>query len=208
MNFEREPLQLPDLPYSYTALEPILNSEILEVHHQKHHRGYVTKYNELLDNLLSSFYKNETEKVQKGLPTLHFLVGGHNCHALYWENLAPKDNGGGQLPDEKSLLTQAIVKNWGSYQNFKNHFNAKTGAIQGSGWGWLAFDLVTKQLSFEKTLGQDNVYADDKVPLLTVDVWEHAYYLQYKNLRPDYLKNIWDVINWRTVEERYLKCVL
>ena len=204
----RPHLELPELKYSYTALEPYLSSEILKVHHLKHHKGYVTKYNTLLDSLLPSLLRNNTVEVQKNLQSLHFLAGGHNCHALYWENLAPKGKGGGEKLDEKSLLLKKICETWGSMENFKEDFNCKTASVKGSGWGWLALDCKTRQLSVELSLGQDSVYAEGKVPLLTVDVWEHAYYLQYKNLRKGYLENIWNVVNWSVVEDRYLKCVL
>ncbi len=208
MNSKRDRLQLPELKFTYNQLEPFLTGEILEVHHKKHHNGYVNKYNNVVDTVLPAFYKNDVETVQKLLPKLHFLSGGHNCHALYWENLAPHKNGGGILPNEKSIFTKAIAAEWGNYDNFMNDFNAKTGAIRGSGWGWLALDPVTKRLSIEQTFNQDNVISEGKVPLLTVDVWEHAYYLQYKNLRADYLKKIWNVINWRVVEERYIQHAL
>ena len=118
MEIKRDHLKLPELKYSYNALQPILIGEILEVHHKKHHNGYVNKYNKVTDDVLPAFYKNDVNKVQKLLPKLHFLAGGHNCHALYWDNLAPSDNGGGVLPDQKSPLTHAILNTWGSYENF------------------------------------------------------------------------------------------
>ena len=127
---------------------------------------------------------------------------------MYWQNLAPKDNGGGVLPDDKAPLREAIVKQWGSIENFQKDFNSQTGAIKGSGWGWLGLDPTTKVLTIEQTLNQDSIVTNGKVPILTVDVWEHAYYLQYKNLRPDYLQKIWDVVNWRCLEKRYNDVVL
>merc|ERR1711920_1189215 len=200
--------KLPELQYGYAALEPILNSEILEVHHKKHHNAYATKYNMLTQQLIDAAYKGETSKVQKLCGAVHFNAGGYNVHNIYWENLAPKGNPGGILPDANSHLSQEMVKCFGSYDNFMSKFNAATGAIQGSGWGWLGYNPLTHQLTVEQTLNQDNVESKDLVPLLTVDVWEHAYYLQYKNLRPDYLTNIWDVVNWRCVEERYNAAVI
>ena len=137
-----------------------------------------------------------------------FTAGGYNAHKWYWENLAPADNGGGVLPDEKSPLTAAIQRDFGGYENLIEVFNERTKAVQGSGWGWLALDPVGKRLSVGETLNQDQVQTGGLVPLLTVDVWEHAYYLQYKNLRAEYLKEIWKVVNWRAVEERYLKATL
>ena len=198
----------PSLPYAYDALEPILSSEILKTHHQKHHQGYVNKYNNLLEKLLPALTSNNTIELQKHLKSLDFFIGGHNCHSLYWQNLAPKGLGGGEPLHNKSLLLKKINETWGNMENFKNDFNTKTASVKGSGWGWLAFDNKTKNLSIELTLGQDNVYIAGKTPLLTVDVWEHAYYLQYKNLRGDYLKRIWEVVNLKVVEERYLKCVM
>ena len=162
----------------------------------------------LIDKLLPAIYKHETSNVQKLLYNAHFNAGGHNCHSLYWENLAPLKNGGGVLPSENAPLRQAIVKQWGSVENFQTDFTGQTGGIKGSGWGWLALDPTTKNLSIEQSVNQDNIETNGKVPILTVDVWEHAYYLQYKNLRPDYLKNIWQVINWRCMEKRYNDVVL
>lgn len=162
----------------------------------------------LVDKLIPALKNQDTDAVQTIVKNLHFNAGGHNCHRLYWENLAPSGNGGGVLPDEKSGLRQAIVKEWGSVENFQQKFNSATGAIKGSGWGWLAINPDTKSLSIEQTPNQDSIDYNGLVPLLTVDVWEHAYYLQYKNLRPSYLKNIWNVVNWRCVEDRYNGVVL
>ena len=116
---ERTNLALPELTYGYNALQPVLNGEILEVHHKKHHQGYVNNYNKLIDEIAPLIKENDTFKLQPKLLGLHFNSGGHNCHSLYWENLAPKDNGGGILPDEKSALSQAVVKHFGSWDNLK-----------------------------------------------------------------------------------------
>jgi Fe-Mn family superoxide dismutase len=168
----------------------------------------VNKYNALIDKLLPAIKNQDTESVQKLVTGVHFTAGGHNCHRMYWENLAPVNNGGGVLPAENAPLRQSIVKHWGSVENFQKDFSSQTGAIKGSGWGWLGLNPETKALSIEQTLNQDSIVTNGLVPLLTVDVWEHAYYLQYKNLRPDYLKKIWDVVNWRCVEKRYNDVVL
>ena len=201
-------VELPELSYSPSALEPTLISDILLVHHQKHHRKYVDNYNNLIEKLVNSAYKKETVQVQKLVPKVKFNAGGHNCHALYWENLAPAKNGGGELPDDKSLLTKAVVNEWGSYKHFIKEFTEKTAAIEGSGWGWLAIDPNTRTLSIETTQNQDHVEAGDKVALLTIDAWEHAFYLQYKNDKVDYLQKVWNVVNWRCVEDRFHKIVL
>ena len=208
MQQELVKIDLPELKYSPSALEPALIADILAVHHQKHHRKYVDNYNGLIDKLIVSAYKQDTLQVQKLAPKVKFNAGGHNCHAMYWDNLAPYKNGGGELPDDKSLLTKAIVNEWGEYDKFIKSFNDKTAAIEGSGWGWLAIDPETKVLSIETTQNQDHVEAGDKVALLTIDVWEHAFYLQYKNDKGGYLNKIWDVVNWRCVEDRFHKVVL
>jgi Fe-Mn family superoxide dismutase len=205
MQHEYVPVTLPELSFGYNSLEPILTGEILEVHHKKHHQAYINNYNTLIQDLVKKAYEKDSFGVQNLCGKVAFHAGGHNAHAWYWENLAPADNGGGILPDEKSPLTKAVLQHFGNYENFIKGFNAKTGAIQGSGWGWLAYDPATKGLSIQETANQDQVATKGLVPLLTVDVWEHAYYLQYKNLRPDYLTSIWKVINWRCVEERYNK---
>ena len=168
----------------------------------------MNKYNALIDKLMPAIKNQDTDTVQKLVGGVEFTAGGHNCHRMYWENLAPVKNGGGVLPAENSLLTQSIVKHWGSMENFQKDFSGQTAAIKGSGWGWLGLNPETKALTIEKTLGQDGIVANGLVPLLTVDVWEHAYYLQYKNLRGDYLKRIWEVVNWRCVEQRFNDVVL
>ena len=203
MQQEYQAVTLPELKYGYNALQPILIGDILEVHHKKHHQNYINQYNILAQDIVKKAYERDVSGVQKLAGKIAFNAGGHISHAWYWENLAPSDNGGGVLPDEKSHLSQAVNHHFGSYENFITKFNEKTGAIQGSGWGWLAYDPVSHGLSIQETANQDQVETKGLVPLLTVDVWEHAYYLQYKNLRPDYLKEIWKVINWRTVEDRY-----
>ena len=162
----------------------------------------------LIDKLLPAIKNQDTNTVQTLVHNIHFNAGGHNCHKMYWENLAPVGNGGGVLPAENAPLSKAIVEQWGSVENFQKDFSSQTGAIKGSGWGWLALNPTTKNLSIRQSLNQDNIETNGEVPILTIDVWEHAYYLQYKNLRPDYLKKIWDVINWRCLEKRFNAVVL
>jgi Fe-Mn family superoxide dismutase len=207
MSKKFDPAVLPVLPYALSALEPILITEVLEIHYGKHHQKYVDEYNKWAQLLEDAMNQGDSTKIQKCLDMVHFNAGGHNAHTLYWENLAPISNGGGVLPDDSSLLTKAIVQNWGSYQNFITQFNAVSAGIMGSGWAWLAFSPDSKQISICYTEKHDSVEEDGKIPLLTVDVWEHAYYLQYKNLKLDYFAQIWKIINWKTVEQRYLKAL-
>ena len=134
---------------------------------------------------------------------IKFNGGGNVNHSIFWTNLAPKDKGGGTLSEGE--LKQAIDKKFGSLHNFIEKFSAKTVAIQGSGWGWLGYDKANDCLVITTCANQDPLSTQGYIPLLGVDVWEHAYYLQYKSARADYVKAIWSVINWKNVEERYLK---
>ena len=196
--------ELPDLPYSVNALEPVLIGEILEIHHGKHHKKYVDEYNLYGQQLYDAMGKGDYASAHKLSEKVKFHSGGHKAHTLYWENLAPVANGGGVI-DPTSSVAKGITQEWGSVQTFIDEFNQKAGEIQGSGWTWLAACPTTKTLAIKFTERHDNVEAEGLVPLLTVDVWEHAYYLQYKNLKAEYFKEIWKVINWRAVEDRFHK---
>ena len=137
---------------------------------------------------------------------LKFNGGGHINHTMFWENLAPQNAGGGEKPTGE-LATQ-INYLFGSFEAFVKSFNEKTAAIQGSGWGWLGYSKAFKTIQIQTTSNQDLLEAKTGlVPLLGIDIWEHAYYLQYKNVRPDYLKAIWQVVNWTNVEERLKKAM-
>lgn len=194
--------QLPDLEYDYSALEPVIAGEIMQIHHQKHHQTYVNKLNEALEKYAEAEAKNDLEKMIALQPAIRFNGGGHLNHSIFWTNLAPQSEGGGEAPT--GSLHDEITKVWGSFDQFVEAFNAKTGAIQGSGWGWLAFCKQHKHLTIATCANQDPLFATTGlVPLLGVDVWEHAYYLQYKNARPDYLKNIWKVVNWTNIKKRF-----
>eukprot|EP00879_Flechtneria_rotunda_P001586 GHRR01001745.1.p1 GENE.GHRR01001745.1~~GHRR01001745.1.p1 ORF type:complete len:264 (+),score=77.91 GHRR01001745.1:89-793(+) len=191
--------KLPNLPYSYDALEPVINGEIMELHHSKHHATYVTNLNKALEQYAEAESKRDLPKVISLQSAINFNGGGHINHDIFWTNLAPEKDA---APPSGELL-DAINAKWGSLDNFRSSFNTTTAAVQGSGWGWLAYHKGNKALEIVTTANQDPVAAKGYVPLLGVDVWEHAYYLQYKNVRPDYLKNIWRVINWDNVAQRY-----
>ncbi|GAB5593524.1 Superoxide dismutase [Mn] [Umbelopsis nana] len=197
----RTKVSLPDLPYEYKALEPYINGEIMEIHHKKHHQTYVNNYNAAEEKLGNAFQANDLTQQLTLQNALKFNGGGHINHSLFWQNLAPKNEGGGDLP--KGSLLSAIQKEWGSFDNFVSQFNTSAAAVQGSGWTWLGYNKAGKRLEIASTQNQDPLL--HLVPLLGVDVWEHAYYLQYKNARPEYLKAIWEVINWKTVAERFAK---
>ncbi|KAJ7853514.1 manganese superoxide dismutase [Mycena olivaceomarginata] len=192
---------LPDLPYAYDALEPYISKQIMTLHHTKHHQTYVNA----LNAAEQSYAKAATPKERIALQAaLKFNGGGHINHSLFWKNLAPasdKGGKGGVLHD--GPLKQAIDRDFGSLDALKKEFNAATLGIQGSGWGWLGLNLATKRLEVSTTPNQDPLL--NLVPLIGVDIWEHAFYLQYLNVKPDYLNAIWNVINFEEAEKRLLE---
>ncbi|MCB1118040.1 MAG: superoxide dismutase [Chlamydiia bacterium] len=191
--------KLPDLPYDYSALEPVISAEIMELHHKKHHQGYVTKLNEAMEKYETLESKGDVAGMIALQSAIKFNGGGHVNHSLFWTMLAPEGSSG----LEKGALSQAIDDAFGSFEKFQEKFNTKTAAIQGSGWGWLGYCGETDSLKIATCSNQDPLSTQGLVPIFGVDVWEHAYYLQYKNVRPDYLKNIWRIVNWADVENRY-----
>ncbi|PWY99018.1 putative SOD2-superoxide dismutase precursor, mitochondrial [Testicularia cyperi] len=192
---------LPDLSYDYGALEPAISAQIMELHHTKHHQTYVNGLNTAEDQLAEALHKQDTKSAIALQKAINFNGGGHINHTLFWENLAPQKQGGGQL--EKGALKDAIDRDFGSLDNLKQKFNAQIAAIQGSGWGWLGYNTQTKKLDIVTTANQDPLLSH--VPLIGVDAWEHAFYLQYQNVKADYFKAIWDVINFKAAEQRLNK---
>lgn len=196
---------LPDLPYDYNALEPVISTEIMELHHKKHHAAYVNNLNAALEKYAEAEASEDLETMIQLQPAIRFNGGGHINHSIFWKNLAPKNQGGGEPP--KGDLAELINKQWGSLDKFIEKFNAITAPVQGSGWGWLAYCKEAKIIFITTTSNQDPLSSlkPTFVPLLGIDVWEHAYYLQYKNVRADYLKAVWQVVNWSNVSERLSK---
>lgn len=192
---------LPELPYEYGALEPVISGEIMELHHSKHHQAYVTNFNKAVEALDDAKAKSDSAAIVNLTKALKFNGGGHVNHSIFWKNLAPVKEGGGAPPT--GPLAEAINDGWGSLDNFITKFNAAAAGVEGSGWAWLALDPTTKALSIVTTPNQDPCGLTGNIPLLGIDVWEHAYYLQYKNVRPQYLANVWKVVNWADVGERY-----
>ncbi|XP_076908971.1 superoxide dismutase [Mn], mitochondrial-like [Bidens hawaiensis] len=196
---------LPDLAYDYGALEPAISGDIMQLHHQKHHQAYITNYNKALEQLDDAISKGDASTAVKLQSAIKFNGGGHVNHSIFWKNLAPTNAGGGEPPH--GSLGWAIDESYGSIEKLIAKINAEGAAVQGSGWVWLAVDKELKRLVVETTANQDPLVTKGAslVPLIGIDVWEHAYYLQYKNVRPDYLKNIWKVINWKYASEIYEK---
>lgn len=194
--------KLPALPYDLNALEPIISAEIMNLHYNKHHKAYVDNLNKALEQYCDAECKGDLQQMIALQKAIKFNGGGHINHSIFWTNLAPQKNGGGGAPNGK--LAEAINKQWGSHDKFLEEFNNTTIGIQGSGWGWLGYCKITKNLEITTCENQDPLSTKGPlIPLLGIDVWEHAYYLQYKNVRADYVKAIWNVVNWKNVAERY-----
>lgn len=194
---------LPALPYAYDALEPILSKEIMILHHQKHHQAYVNNLNAALEKYEKAATEEDLSAMISLQPLIQFNGGGHINHEFFWNSLAPMKNGGGELPNGE--LLKSINKEWGSLNLFIENFNSIAAPIQGSGWCWLGFCKRRKQLVIESCQNHELLITKNIIPLLCIDVWEHAYYLQYKNVRTDYLKSIWSVVNWQNVNNLYCK---
>lgn len=193
--------KLPDLPYDFNSLEPVISAEIMQLHYTKHHNAYVTNLNAALEKYHEAESKGDISAMIGLQQAIKFNGGGHANHSVFWTNLAPIGKGGGEAP--QGDLALAIQQEFGSLDSLIEKFSAKTIAIQGSGWGWLGFNKQNSKLIITTSANQDPLSTQDYIPLLGVDVWEHAYYLQYKNLRADYVKNIWKIVNWHNVQERF-----
>lgn len=195
------PYKLPDLPYDFSALEPVIAAEIMQLHYSKHHNGYVTNLNAALEKYLDAEAKRDVAAMIALQQAIKFNGGGHVNHSIFWTNLAPVGKGGGEAP--KGELATALHAEFGSVDSLIEKLSAAAVAVQGSGWGWLGFNKASGKLVIATCSNQDPLSTLGFVPLLGIDVWEHAYYLQYKNVRADYVKNIWKIVNWKNVEERY-----
>ena len=202
-NSEKTSYQLPDLPYDFNALEPVISSEIMDLHYSKHHKAYVTNLNAALEKYHDAETKNDVAQMIALQAAIKFNGGGHINHSIFWTLLAPISKGGGQAP--KGDLAKMIDRDFGSFDLFKERLTNASIAIQGSGWGWLGYNKGQKRLEIATCANQDPVSAQGLVPLLGIDVWEHAYYLQYKNVRADYVKALWKIFNWQQVEDRLMK---
>lgn len=195
---------LPALDYDFAELEPAISAEIMQIHYSKHHQAYVNNLNIALENYSEAEHMRDLNAMIALEPVIRFNGGGHINHSLFWKMLAPVKKGGGVL--KSGSLSQAIDATFGSFDAFKEKLTAASVGIQGSGWGWLAYNKNEKRLVITTCANQDPVSSQANgalVGLLGIDVWEHAYYLQYKNARADYVKSIFSIINWDYVQERY-----
>lgn len=190
---------LPKLSFELHELEPVISREIMDVHYNKHHAGYCNNLNKALAELKEAEEKNDIEKILSLQSIISFNGGGFVNHSLFWENLLPQSKGGGVL--KEGHLKAKIIAEFGSLENCIALLTSISVAVQGSGWGWLGYCEKGKHLHI--TSSQNHKPPHGLKPLLCIDVWEHAYYLQYKNLRADFVKNIWSIINWEIVEKRF-----
>jgi len=184
----------------YGALEPAISGKIMELHHSKHHNTYVTSLNTASEKMSEAVQKGDITTQIATQPLINFHGGGHVNHTLFWENLAPKSANGGAPPT--GALASAIDEHYGSLEGMKEKFNTALAGIQGSGWAWLVQDVQTGKIQIRTYANQDPVVGQFR-PLLGIDAWEHAYYLQYENRKAEYFKNIWEVVNWKAAEKRF-----
>ncbi len=200
--------ELPKMPYAYDALEPHIDAKTMEIHHTKHHQAYTTKLNDALGKCSSDIQNKDIVDILSDLnqvpqelkSAINFNGGGYDNHKLFWNNMKP--NGGGE---PGGAVADAINASFGSFTDFKEKFSSTTAVIQGSGWGWLVYNPSSSKVEYVAMSNQDSPRTKGLVPLLGLDVWEHAYYLNYQNKRPDYIAAWWNVVNWEEVDNRLSK---
>ena len=199
---------LPEIPYAYDALEPHIDAQTMEIHHTKHHQKYTDGMNGALEKLSPELQEKDIEEILSNINqvpddvkgAINFNGGGYDNHKLFWNSM--KQNGGGE---PTGAIADAINDSFGSFAEFKELFSSKTAPIQGSGWGWLVYNPNSGKVEYKAMPNQTSPRTEGLVPLLGLDVWEHAYYLKYQNKRPDYIAAWWNVINWDEVNDRFSK---
>lgn len=188
---------LPKLPYDYKDLEPHISEEQLKIHHQKHHQGYVNNSNKILEQLETARKQGTDIDMKSTLKNLSFNIGGHMLHSLFWPNLTSKST------KPSNTLAKAINANFGSLERFKKEFSQAANSVEGSGWAALTTDKQTKKLVIAQIEKHNvNLYPNFEI-LLVLDVWEHAYYLDYKNARTKFVEAFWNIVNWNEVNKRF-----
>lgn len=200
--------ELPPLPYAYDALAPHIDAKTMEIHHSKHHNAYTNKLNAALEKCPSAIQDMGIEDLLSSLgdvpddvrSAVNFNGGGFDNHSLFWTSMSPD---GGSQPG--GGLADAINTSFGSFEKFKEKFSSTTAVIQGSGWGWLVYNKGSCRVEYVAMPNQDSPRTRGLVPLVGLDVWEHAYYLSYQNRRPDYVAAWWNVVNWDEVARRFSK---
>ncbi|QXU56729.1 MULTISPECIES: superoxide dismutase [Rhodococcus] len=190
--------QLPDLTYDYGALEPVISGEIMQLHHSAHHAAYVKGANTALEQLADMRQARDFARLPGLERTLAFHLAGHSLHSMFWTNLSPD---GGDRPDGE--LAAAIDEFFGSFDAFRAEMTAATASVQGSGWGALAWDPLGARLVVHQIHDHHISVAPTTTPLLVFDAWEHAFYLQYRNVKTDYIDRLWSLVNWPDVIARF-----
>jgi Fe-Mn family superoxide dismutase len=189
---------LPELPYDYAALEPHYSAEVLELHHDKHHKAYVDGANTALDKLDQARTSDDFGTINQLQKNLAFHLSGHVLHSMFWENLSP--DGGGKPEGD---LAAAIDAGFGTFEGLKNQLTESALNVQGSGWGALTWEPLGQRLIVEQVYDHQSNVGQGAPPLLVLDMWEHAYYLQYKNVKADWVKAFWEIVNWPDVASRF-----
>jgi superoxide dismutase, Fe-Mn family len=191
---------LPKLPYDYAMLEPYISEEQLKLHHQKHHQAYVNGTNAIYEKMDKARHENADLDFKATLKELSFHLGGYKLHNLFWANLAPAGNGGGGMPEGE--LLKGIIAEFGKFERFKKEFTATAVSAEGSGWAALTFCRKTERLLIMQIEKHNvNIFPDYRI-LMVLDVWEHAYYLDYKNDRAKFVEAFWNIVNWGEVADR------
>lgn len=189
---------LPELSYDYAALEPNISARIMELHHSKHHAAYVAGANLALEQLAEARETNNFANINRFSKDLAFHLGGHTNHSIFWNNLSPE---GGDKPEGE--LAAAIDDAFGSFDAFRAHFTAAAMGIQGSGWALLSYEGLGGNMVIEQLFDQQGNVPVATTPLLMLDMWEHAFYLDYVNVKADYVKAFWNIVNWADVAKRF-----
>jgi Fe-Mn family superoxide dismutase len=189
---------LPDLPYDYAALEPHYSAEILELHHDKHHAAYVKGANDALERLGEARSSGEFGTINQLQKNLAFNLSGHVLHSLFWQNLTP---GGAEQPDGE--LGAAIDESFDSFDGLREQLSQAALNVQGSGWGALTWEPLGQRLIVEQVYDHQSNVGQGAPPLLVLDMWEHAYYLQYRNVKADWVEAFWNIVNWPDVADRF-----
>jgi Fe-Mn family superoxide dismutase len=193
-----KPYELPALDYDFAALEPHYSARVLELHHDKHHKAYVDGVNTTLEKLAGARESGDMGAIVGLEKALAFNLSGHVLHTLFWKNLSPD---GGDRPTGE--LAAAIDEFFGSFDAFRKHLSSSTTTVQGSGWGALSWEPLGERLYIEQIYDHQGNVGQGGLPLLVIDAWEHAYYLQYENRRADYVEAIWNVLDWSDVAARF-----
>jgi Fe-Mn family superoxide dismutase len=189
---------LPELQYDYSALEPHISGKIMELHHDKHHAGYVKGANETLERLGEARQKEDFTRLGAMEKALAFNLSGHVLHSLFWQNLSPE---GGAEP--KGELAEQIRKDFGAFAAFKRQLTEAASTIMGSGWGAVVWEPLAGRLLTTQIYDHQSNLAQGGVPIMVLDAWEHAYYLQYENRKTDFFQAVWSIWNWNDVADRF-----